>query len=124
MAAGLSARHLSFIETGRANPSREMIERLCDELDIPLRERNGFYLAAGFAPVYGERPLADLGVACAAIDAVLTGHEPNPAMAINVRWELLAANQTMQAFLGDLDEKFLRPPVNVLRAMLHPPLSG
>lgn len=120
IAAGLSARHLSFIETGRANPSRDMIERLCDELDVPLRERNGLYLAAGFAPVYVERPLADLGVARAAVNAVLAGHEPNPAMVINVRWDLLAANQAMQAILGDLDEKFHEQPVNVLRAMLHP----
>lgn len=97
-----------------------MIERLCDELDVPLRERNNFYLSGGFAPTYAERPLAELGVARAAVDAVLTGHEPNPAMAINVRWDLLAANQAMQAFFGDLDEKFLEQPVNVLRAMLHP----
>lgn len=97
-----------------------MIERLCGELDVPLRERNNFYLSAGFAPTYAERPLAELGVARAAVDAVLTGHEPNPAMAINVRWELLAANQAMQALFGDLDEKFLEQPVNVLRAMLHP----
>jgi transcriptional regulator with XRE-family HTH domain len=120
LAAGLSARHLSFIETGRANPSREMIERLCDELDVPLRERNDLYLSAGFAPVYAERPLADLGVARAAVDAVLTGHEPHPAMAVNVRWELIASNRSMQAFLAGLDERFLTPPVNVLRALLHP----
>ena len=120
IAADLSARHLSFIETGRANPSRDMIERLCDELDVPLRERNGLYLAAGFAPAYAERPLADLGVARSAVDAILAGHEPNPAMAINVRWDLLAANHAMQAFLGGVDEKLFDQPVNVLRAMLHP----
>ncbi|GAA3890554.1 helix-turn-helix domain-containing protein [Streptomyces sp. NPDC003631] len=120
IAAELSARHLSFIETGRASPSRDMIERLCEELDVPLRHRNELYLAAGFAPKYAERPLADLGVAQAAVDAVLTGHEPNPAMAINVRWELLAANHAMQVFLGGLDGRFLDSPANVLRAMLHP----
>jgi transcriptional regulator with XRE-family HTH domain len=120
LAAGLSARHLSFIETGRANPSRDMIERLCDELDVPLRERNGLYLAAGFAPVYSERPLADLGVARAAVEAVLIGHEPHPAMAVNVCWDLVATNQAMQALLGGVDEKFLQPPVNVLRALFHP----
>ena len=97
-----------------------MIERLCDELDVPLRERNVFYLAAGFAPPYAERPLADLGVARAAIDAVPTGHEPNPAMAVNVRWDLLAANHAMRALLGDLGETSSGQPVNVLRAMLHP----
>jgi transcriptional regulator with XRE-family HTH domain len=120
LAAGLSARHLSFIETGRSNPSREMIERLCDELDVPLRERNGIHLSAGFAPVYVERPLADLGIARAAIEAVLTGHEPHPAMAINVRWDLIATNRAMQALIGDLDERLLEQPINVLRVMLHP----
>lgn len=120
IAAEVSARHLSFIETGRARPSAEMIERLCDELQVPLRERNGFYLAAGFAPVYPERPLADLGVARAAVEAVLSGHEPNPAMAINVRWELMAANRSMQVFFQSVPADLLEEPVNVLRAMLHP----
>jgi transcriptional regulator with XRE-family HTH domain len=118
-AAGLSARHLSFIETGRANPSRDMIERLCDEFDVPLRERNSFYLAAGYAPPYAERPLADLGIARTAIEAVLRGHEPNPAMAINVCWDLLAANRPMQRLLERLGTT-AQQPVNVLRAMLHP----
>ncbi|MFF5516427.1 hypothetical protein [Streptomyces coeruleorubidus] len=68
--------------TGRANPSRDMIRRLCDELDVPLRERNALYLAAGFAPVHAERALADLGAARAAVEAVLTGHKPNPALAV------------------------------------------
>lgn len=120
IAADLSARHLSFIETGRANPSREMIERLCDELDVPLRERNAFHLAAGFAPAYPERALADLGAARTSVDAVLTGHEPNPALAVNVRWELLAANRSMQVFLEDVADALLEPPVNVLRVTLHP----
>lgn len=97
-----------------------MIERLCDELDVPLRERNTLHLSAGFAPVYAERPLADLGVARTAVAAVLRGHEPNPAMAINVRWDLLATNQAMRAVLSGVDEQLLEPPVNVLRAMLHP----
>lgn len=120
IAADVSARHLSFIETGRAKPSTEMIERLCDELEVPLRERNEFYLAAGFAPAYRERPLADLGVARSAVEAVLAGHEPNPAMAINVRWELLAANPPMEVFLQTVPATLLEEPVNVLRAMLHP----
>ena len=120
IAADLSARHLSFIETGRANPSREMIERLCDELDVPLRERNALHLAAGFAPAYPERPLADLGVARAAVETVLSGHEPNPALAVNVRWELLAANHAMSMLLDGLAQDLLDPPVNVLRATMHP----
>ncbi|HEX2895351.1 MAG TPA: helix-turn-helix transcriptional regulator [Marmoricola sp.] len=120
LAADVSARHLSFIETGRARPSREMIERLSDELDVPLRERNAWYLAAGFAPVHAERALTDLGAAHDAIQAVLRGHEPNPAMAVNVRWELLAANRAAARFLGPLPEHLVRPPVNILRATLHP----
>jgi transcriptional regulator with XRE-family HTH domain len=120
LAAEMSARHLSYIETGRANPSRSMIERLCEELEVPLRERNRFYLAAGFAPVHGEKPFEDLGVARAAVDSVLTGLEPNPAAAVNVRWELLAANGAMATFLGGLPEELTRPPLNMLRATLHP----
>ncbi|MDF1605803.1 helix-turn-helix transcriptional regulator [Nocardioides sp. YIM 152315] len=120
IAADLSARHLSFIETGRSRPSREMIERLCNELDVPLRERNALHLAAGFAPAYPERPLADLGVARTAIETVLAGHEPSPALAVNVRWELLSANRAMRLFLDDLAADLLEPPINVLRATLHP----
>lgn len=120
LAAGVSARHLSYIETGRSNPSREMIERICDELDVPLRERNRFYLAAGFAPVHPERPLADLGAAQDAVQAVLTGMEPNPAVAVNVRWDLLATNHAMRVFLSGLPDELARPPVNILRATLHP----
>ena len=120
LAAELSARHLSYIETGRSNPSREMIARICDELDVPLRERNRFYLAAGFAPVHPERPFAELGAAQDAVRAVLTGSEPNPAVAVNVRWDLLAANHPMRTFLGVLPAELARPPVNMLRATLHP----
>jgi transcriptional regulator with XRE-family HTH domain len=120
LAADLSARHLSYIETGRSNPSRDMIERICDELDVPLRERNRFHLAAGFAPVHPERPFADLGAAQDAVQAVLTGMEPNPAAAVNLRWDLLAANQPMRTFLAGLPDELARPPVNMLRATMHP----
>lgn len=120
IAADLSPRHLSFIETGRAAPSAAMVERLCEELEVPLRERNSLFLAAGYAPAYAERPPDDLGIARSAIDAVLTGHEPNPALAVNVRWELLAANRPMEALLGGVADELLTPPVNVLRATLHP----
>lgn len=118
--ADLSTRHLSYVETGRASPSRAMIERLCDELDVPLRERNALYLAAGFAPAHPESAFVDLGAARAAVAAVLAGHEPNPALAVNVRWELLAANGAMEAFLRDVPEALRTPPVNVLRVTLHP----
>ncbi|MFF0793305.1 helix-turn-helix domain-containing protein [Streptomyces spiralis] len=120
LAANLSTRHLSYIETGRATPSRKMIERLCDELDVPLRDRNTLYLAAGFAPVHRERPLADLGAARSAVAAVLAGHEPSPALAVNARWDLLTANGAAMFFLADLPPALRTPPVNVLRATLHP----
>ncbi|GAA1415668.1 helix-turn-helix transcriptional regulator [Streptomyces thermospinosisporus] len=120
LGANLSTRHLSCIETGRAVPSRSMIERLCDELEVPLRERNVLHLAAGFAPFHPERPLTDLGAARDAVEAVLTGHEPSPALAVNVRWELLTANRSATAFFAGLPEALLAPPVNVLRATLHP----
>jgi transcriptional regulator with XRE-family HTH domain len=120
LAAGVSTRHLSCIETGRANPSRDMIERLCDELDVPLRERNAFHLAAGFAPAHAERAFDDLGEARTAVRHVLAGHEPNPALAVNVRWELLTANRAAATFLGDVAPELTTPPVNVLRATLHP----
>ncbi|WP_225802659.1 helix-turn-helix transcriptional regulator [Streptomyces sp. NK15101] len=119
LAAELSTRHLSCIETGRAQPSRDMIRRLCDELEVPLRERNALYLAGGFAPVHTERALADLGAARAAVDAVLTGHEPHPALAVDVRWELVAANRAAGLFLGGAGGG-TEQPFNVLRATLHP----
>jgi hypothetical protein len=97
-----------------------MIERICDELDVPLRERNRFYLAAGFAPLHSERPFAGLGAARDAVRAVLNGMEPYPAAAVNVRWDLLAANHAMRAFLSGLPGELARPPVNMLRATLHP----
>ncbi len=120
IAADLSTRHLSYIETGRSTPSRAMIERICEELDVPLRERNRFYLAAGFAPVHPERPFSDLGAAQDAVQAVLTGMQPNPAAAVNVCWDLLATNEAMRAFLAPLPEDLIGPPLNMLRATLHP----
>ncbi|QYG91316.1 helix-turn-helix transcriptional regulator [Iamia sp. SCSIO 61187] len=120
LAAGSSSRHVSFIETGKATPSPAIIERLCDALEVPLRDRNAFHLAAGFAPRHRERPLRDLGAARDAIDLVLTGHLPNPASAVNVRWELLAANRTMQLVLGEISDHLRGPPLNVLRATMHP----
>ncbi|WP_106399774.1 helix-turn-helix domain-containing protein [Actinocorallia populi] len=120
LAAEVSTRHLSCLETGRANPSREMIERLCEELDVPLRERNALYLAAGFAPVHSERPFTGLGAAGDVVRSILTAQEPSPALAVNVCWELLAANRAMSAFLRDVPPELTRPPINVLRVTLHP----
>lgn len=120
ISADLSTRHLSYVETGRSTPGRGVIVKLADELDIPLRERNRLFLAAGYAPVYPERPLADLGAARDVVETILTGHEPNPALAVDVRWELLAANRPMQSMLTGIAPRLLEPPVNVLRATLHP----
>ena len=116
----VSARHLSFLETGRSAPSREMIERLCVGLDVPLRERNVLHLAAGYAPVHPERTLTDLGAAKRAVDAVLAGLEPNPAVAINVRWDLIATNRAADGFLAGIPEVLRRPPANMLRMTLAP----
>lgn len=120
--AEVSARHISFLETGRARPSRAMLERLCDELDVPLRARNDLYLAAGFAPVHRESSLAsqDLAAASRAVDLVLAGHEPFPALAVDGRWDLVAANTAAQGFLDGAAPALLEPPVNVLRLTLHP----
>jgi transcriptional regulator with XRE-family HTH domain len=120
IAADLSARHLSFIETGRSMPSRQMIGRLCDELEVPLRDRNGLYLAGGFAPVHEERPLDHIRFARAAVDAVLTGHEPYPAVAVDARWDLVSANRAMTGLLDAVPDALRAPRINMLRAALHP----
>jgi len=120
LAAGVSARHLSFVETGRSSPSREMIERLCAELDVPLRERNLLHLAAGFAPPYAERQLTDLAAARNAVDGVLRGLDPNPAVAVDVGWDLVAANHAAEVFLGGVSETLRRPPINMIRMTLAP----
>jgi transcriptional regulator with XRE-family HTH domain len=122
IAADLSARHLSFIETGRATPSRSMIARICEELEVPLRERNTLYLAAGFAPVHAERGYDDLGQARSAVEAVLRGSHPNPAMAVDVRWQLVAMNDAARAFFAQVTGATVDADgsLNVLRATLHP----
>lgn len=121
--AEISQKHLSFIESGRARPSREMVLLLAEALAVPLRERNALLLAAGFAPIYGERGLDDPGLATAraAIDLVLKGHEPYPALAVDRHWTLIAANAAVAPLLGlASDPELLRGPVNVLRVSLHP----
>ena len=120
--AEISARHLSFVETGRARPSREMIMRLTELLDVPLRERNQLLIAAGYAPIFAERSLDDPALSAArdAVDAVLKGHEPYPALAIDRHWNLLAANRMVMPLLAGAAAELLRPPVNVLRLSLHP----
>ncbi len=120
--AEISTKHLSFLETGRAQPSREMLLRLAERLDVPLRERNVLLVSAGFAPVFPQRPLADpaLQPARKAVDLVLKGHEPYPAIAIDRHWTLIAHNAAVPPLLAAADPKLLQPPVNVLRLSLHP----
>jgi transcriptional regulator with XRE-family HTH domain len=121
--AELSQRHLSFIESGRANPSREMVLRLAETLDIPLRERNALLLAAGYAPGYAERPLSDpaLSGIRALMQTILQAHGPNPALVIDRHWHMIDANAAVAPLLADVTEpSLLVPPVNVLRLSLHP----
>lgn len=120
--ADISPRHLSFVETGRSSPSRELVLRIARCLDVPLRERNALLVAAGYAPMYRERPLdhPDLAQARRAVDIILKGHEPYPALAIDRHWNLVAANTTVPHLLAGADPALLQPPVNVLRLSLHP----
>jgi transcriptional regulator with XRE-family HTH domain len=120
--AEISSRHLSFLETGRSQPSRDMLLHLAELLEVPLRERNALLIAAGFAPMFGERALSDpaLQAAREAVELVLKGHEPFPALAIDRHWTMLAANSTVGVLLGGVHAELLTPPVNVLRLSLHP----
>lgn len=121
--AEVSARHLSFVETGRSKPSRELILHLAEHLEVPLRERNALLLAAGYAPVYRQRQLGDdeMAPVRAALDKLLAGHEPFPALVVDRHWNLVTANgATMDLLAGDVDADLLVPPVNVLRIALHP----
>ena len=121
--ADISTRHVSFMETGRTNPSRDMVLRLCERLAIPLRERNTLLVAAGYAPMYRERALEDPALAAArqAVELVLKGHEPCPAIALDRCWNVVAANRAAQALLAaHVSPELLVPPVNVFRLSLHP----
>jgi transcriptional regulator with XRE-family HTH domain len=120
--AEISTRHLSFMETGRAMPSREMVLHLSDQLEIPLRERNVILVAAGFAPVFAERGLDDPEFAAArkAVDLILKGHEPYPALVVDLRWNLVAANAAVAPLLEGVDPELLAGPINVVRLALHP----
>ena len=122
IAASVSSRHLSFVETGRSKPTSEMILHLAEHLDVPLRDRNALLLAGGFAPAYPERGLAEpeLHAVKNALKRVLDGHEPYPAAVVNRWWELVDANAGIALFTGDVRPELLEPPVNVLRLSLHP----
>jgi transcriptional regulator with XRE-family HTH domain len=120
--AEISTRHLSFLETGRSQPSREMVLLLAEKLDMPLRERNIMLVAAGFAPVYSQRSLDDPALASMrqAVDLVLKGHDPYPALAVDRHWSLVSANEALVSLIGDVDPALMKPPVNVLRLSIHP----
>ncbi|MGH8998107.1 MAG: helix-turn-helix domain-containing protein [Acidimicrobiia bacterium] len=120
--AEISSRHLSFLETGRAKPSREMVIHLAEHLDVPLRERNPLLLAAGFAPAYDQRPLAapEMDSVRQAIELVLAAHEPYPAIVVDRYWNLVLANPTVPLLIEGLPAELLTPPVNVYRLSFHP----
>jgi transcriptional regulator with XRE-family HTH domain len=120
--AEISTRHLSFVETGRSVPSREMVLRLAERLDVPLRERNALLVAAGYAPMYRERPLDDPALASArqAVELILKSHEPYPALAVDRHWNLLAGNAMLPHLMTGAEPQLLRGRINVLRLSLHP----
>src|SRR5258705_2615500 len=120
--AEISASHWSFGETGRAAPSREMVLKLAERLEVPLRERNVLLVAAGFAPAFPQRPLDDpaLKSARAAIDLVLKAHEPNPALAYDRHWNLLTPNRMVAPLLEGIPQRLLGQPINILRLAFPP----
>lgn len=120
--AGVSTRHLSFVETGRSRPSSEMVLHLAEQLEVPLRDRNQILLAAGHAPAYGQRDLDDpvMGPAREALDRVLAAHDPYPALAVDRHWGMVAGNTAVGLLIEGVAEHLLAPPVNVLRVTLHP----
>ncbi|MEU9866071.1 helix-turn-helix domain-containing protein [Streptomyces sp. NPDC047971] len=122
IAADVSARHVSLVETGRSRPSADMILRLAERLDVPLRGRNQLLLAGGFAPRYTERPLDSdpLSAARDAVGRVLRAHEPYPALVLDRRWNVVMTNRAVDAFFADVAPGLLRPPVNMVRLALDP----
>jgi transcriptional regulator with XRE-family HTH domain len=120
--AGVSARHVSFVETGRSRPSAEMVLQLAEQLEVPLRDRNQLLLAAGYAPIYSEHDLdePEMEPVRTALDLVLRGHEPYPAAVVDRAWELIASNRGIGLLIEGVDPDLMAPPVNVLRVTLHP----
>ncbi|OIJ88323.1 helix-turn-helix domain-containing protein [Streptomyces colonosanans] len=120
--ADSSARHISFIETGRSRPSEEMVLRLAEHLDVPVRERNALLLAAGYAPHYPETPLDDPSMAAlrAGMEQLIQGYEPYPAVVVDAMYNVVAANRGITMLLEDVPERLLAPPLNVMRLSLHP----
>lgn len=121
--AAVSARHLSFVETGRSKPSPELVMHLAEHLDVPLRDRNALLLAAGYAPRYAQTPLdaSEMAPVRAALDAILAGHNPFPAIVVDRHWDLVTANESAMALLTQgVPDQLLAPPVNAIRVSLHP----
>jgi len=119
-----STRHLSCLETGKSQPSREMIARLAEYLNIPLRDRNTLLLAAGFAPAFQERSLMELEAAKSSIDRVLNAHRPYPAFAVDRHWNVVLSNSALPQLYENCSEELLRPPINAVRIVLHPAGMG
>ena len=124
LAAESSTRHLSCLENGKAQPSRDMVIRLAEYLDIPLRDRNTLLLAAGFAPAFGERSLDGLEAAKSAIETLLRAHHPLPALAVDRHWNVVLSNAALPQLYEGCSEALLRKPVNAVRLMLHPEGMG
>ncbi|MFF1922597.1 helix-turn-helix domain-containing protein [Streptomyces sp. NPDC058221] len=122
LAADVSARYVSLVETGRSRPSADMVLRLAAHLDVPLRHRNRLLVAAGFAPRYSERPLdaPDMSAVRGSLVQVLQAHEPYPALVVDRRWNIMMANASVSIFLSDVDPELLVPPVNMVRLGLDP----
>jgi transcriptional regulator with XRE-family HTH domain len=124
LAAESSTRHLSCLETGRSRPSRDMIARLAEHLQIPLRDRNMLLLAAGFAPAFPERPVAELGAAKVAIDSILQAHKPYPAFAVDRHWNVVLSNGALPQLYEGCSADLLSEPINAVRLILHPAGMG
>jgi transcriptional regulator with XRE-family HTH domain len=120
--AEVSSRHLSFVETGRSKPSSELILRLAERLEVPLRERNHLLLAGGFAPAYSQSKLdaPEMSAVTGALRQLLDAHDPNPALIVDQGWDLVDANAGVDVFLAGAAPRLLEPPVNALRLSLHP----
>ena len=120
--SNISARHLSFVETGRSKPSRETVVRLAETLELPLRERNALLLSAGYAPIYAQRPLdsAEMEPVRAALDRFLRAHEPFPALVLDRHHNIVAANDAVGVLTAGCDPRLMKPPANAIRVALHP----
>ncbi|MFI6622863.1 helix-turn-helix domain-containing protein [Streptomyces sp. NPDC050528] len=120
--ADSSARHISFVETGRSRPSEEMVLRLAEHLDVPVRERNSLLLAAGYAPRYSETPLDDpaLDALREGLERLIQGYEPYPALVVDATYTVVAANRGITMLLDGVPESLLQLPLNAMRLTLHP----